>query len=192
MLKSLSSRHTSLAVQEDMGASRRRDSPGTRWGPIAAMSFRHLEIITFARLSQPSRQVCRQVFQHPTALRLQVLRRARDLLPTSLQLKPARKATMRMTFAWTLLSFKDSRGENRPSCNSDTSKIQHAPSEIIDGAEVQRPKITIPKRGEKDFEPLQETVNLQEMMLQNSRQALFDALQGVRGMSSYVAGYRAD
>lgn len=66
------------------------------------------------------------------------------------------------------------------------SKIQLAPSEIIDGAEVQRPRITIPKRGEKDFEPLQETVNLQEMMLQNSRQALFDALQGVRGMSSCV------
>lgn len=52
--------------------------------------------------------------------------------------------------------------------------------------EVHRPKITIPKRGEKDFEPLKETMNLQEMMLQNSRQALFDALQGVRGMSSCV------
>jgi tRNA-splicing endonuclease subunit Sen54 len=53
------------------------------------------------------------------------------------------------------------------------SKIQHLP-----GA---RPKIVIPKRGEKDFEPLEETVNLQEMMLQRSREALFNALVGVRG-----------
>lgn len=42
-------------------------------------------------------------------------------------------------------------------------------------------QITIPKRGEKDFEPLEETVKLQEMMLQRSREALFGALQGVRG-----------
>lgn len=49
--------------------------------------------------------------------------------------------------------------------------------------ESTRPKISIPKRGEKDFEPLEETVNLQEMMLQNSRQALFEALQGVRGVA---------
>ena len=59
-----------------------------------------------------------------------------------------------------------------------TSKIQRLPAELQDA----RPKIVIPKRGEKDFEPLRETVNLQEMMLQNSRQALFDALRGVRGM----------
>lgn len=85
-------------------------------------------------------------------------------------------------------SFRGSPGELRKSGNTDRpSKIQLAPSEFVDGVEAQRPKITIPKRGEKDFEPLQETVNLQEMMLQNSRQALFDALQGVRGMSSCVA-----
>jgi tRNA-splicing endonuclease subunit Sen54 len=48
---------------------------------------------------------------------------------------------------------------------------------------VTRVKLVIPKRGEKDFEPLQETVNLQEMMLQKSREALFDALEGVRGGS---------
>lgn len=61
---------------------------------------------------------------------------------------------------------------------SFASKIQHQPDE--DGA-PSRPKITIPKRGEKDFEPLAETVNLQEMMLQRSREALFNALVGVRG-----------
>jgi hypothetical protein len=55
-----------------------------------------------------------------------------------------------------------------------TSKVQHRPGHS-------RPQITIPKRGEKDFEPLEETVNLQEMMLQRSREALFGALQGVRG-----------
>lgn len=87
-------------------------------------------------------------------------------------------------------SSKVSPGECKYcSSTNHISKIQLAPSEIINGAEVQRPKITIPKRGEKDFEPLQETVNLQEMMLQNSRQALFDALQGVRGMSSCVLAY---
>lgn len=67
--------------------------------------------------------------------------------------------------------------------DSFQSKIQRLPTELVDGIEMSRPKISIPKRGEKDFEPLQETVNLQEMMLQNSRQALFDALQGVRGVS---------
>lgn len=49
-----------------------------------------------------------------------------------------------------------------------------------------RGKIVIPKRGEKDFEPLEETVNLQEMMLQRSREALFDALAGVRGSNRFV------
>jgi tRNA-splicing endonuclease subunit Sen54 len=39
----------------------------------------------------------------------------------------------------------------------------------------------VPKRGEKDFEPLAETTNLQEMMLQKSREALFNAMVGVRG-----------
>ena len=34
---------------------------------------------------------------------------------------------------------------------------------------------------EKDFEPLAETTNLQEMMLQKSREALFNAMVGVRG-----------
>ncbi|KAL1407053.1 tRNA-splicing endonuclease subunit sen54 [Vanrija albida] len=67
---------------------------------------------------------------------------------------------------------------------SFSDKIQRLPSELLDGFETSRSKITIPKRGEKDFEPLEETVNLQEMMLQNSRQALFDALQGVRGAAS--------
>ena len=60
------------------------------------------------------------------------------------------------------------------------SKVQH------DATGEARPKITIPKRGEKDFEPLAETVNLQEMMLQRSREALFGALQGVRGTNSSV------
>ncbi|CAK9779710.1 hypothetical protein CC85DRAFT_307904 [Cutaneotrichosporon oleaginosum] len=63
-------------------------------------------------------------------------------------------------------------------------KIQRVPQELQDDPAIARPKINIPKRGEKDFEPLAETVNLQEMMLQNSRQALFDALQGVRGVAS--------
>ncbi|KAI5449698.1 tRNA-splicing endonuclease subunit sen54 [Naganishia albida] len=45
-------------------------------------------------------------------------------------------------------------------------------------------KIVIPKRGEKDFEPLDETVTIQEKMLRESRQALFDGLSGVRGTSS--------
>lgn len=63
------------------------------------------------------------------------------------------------------------------------SKIQRIPAELMDGIDTARPKIVIPKRGEKDFEPLQETVNLQEMMLQKSRQALFDALEGVRGVA---------
>jgi len=49
-----------------------------------------------------------------------------------------------------------------------------------------RAKIIIPKRGEKDFEPLVETVNLQEMMLQKSRETLFDALEGVRGVNRYA------
>jgi len=57
---------------------------------------------------------------------------------------------------------------------NQSSKIQYAEG-------TGRPKINIPKRGEKDFEPLQETVNLQEMMLQKSREALFNALVGVRG-----------
>ena len=49
--------------------------------------------------------------------------------------------------------------------------------------ESSKPKVVIPTRGEKDFEPLAETVNLQEMMLQRSREALFGALVGVRGGS---------
>ncbi|WVN89267.1 uncharacterized protein L203_104486 [Cryptococcus depauperatus CBS 7841] len=60
-------------------------------------------------------------------------------------------------------------------------KIQYIPT--IDGANdvESRPQIIIPRRGEKDFEPLQETVNLQEMLLEKSRQAMFNALVGVRG-----------
>ena len=57
-------------------------------------------------------------------------------------------------------------------------KVQHHPAGSGLNPTV---KISIPKRGEKDFEPLRETVNLQEMMLQRSREALFGALQGVRG-----------
>lgn len=53
-------------------------------------------------------------------------------------------------------------------------------ADSVDGL-TSRPQIIIPRRGEKDFEPLQETVNLQEMMLEKSRQALFNALIGVRG-----------
>lgn len=60
------------------------------------------------------------------------------------------------------------------------------PQELQDDPAFARLKINIPKRGEKDFEPLAETVNLQEMMLQSSRQALFDALQGVRGVARCV------
>lgn len=57
------------------------------------------------------------------------------------------------------------------------SKIQHLPT----GETTERVRITVPKRGEKDFEPLAETTNLQEMMLQKSREALFNAMVGVRG-----------
>jgi tRNA-splicing endonuclease subunit Sen54 len=46
---------------------------------------------------------------------------------------------------------------------------------------ITRVKVVIPKRGEKDFEPLDETVNIQAKMLRESREALFDALGGVRG-----------
>jgi tRNA-splicing endonuclease subunit Sen54 len=66
----------------------------------------------------------------------------------------------------------------RKSTDSPLSKIQHSGET--------RPNISIPKRGEKDFEPLAETVKLQEMMLQRSREALFGALQGVRGGAGYV------
>lgn len=59
-----------------------------------------------------------------------------------------------------------------------SSKVQHSGESRV--------QITIPKRGEKDFEPLAETVKLQEMMLQRSREALFGALQGVRGGAGYV------
>lgn len=61
------------------------------------------------------------------------------------------------------------------------SKVQHLPTgSHVDGS-IQRVKIVVPKRGEKDFEPVQEMVNLQDMMLQKSREALFNALAGVRG-----------
>ncbi|WRT63861.1 uncharacterized protein IL334_000786 [Kwoniella shivajii] len=64
---------------------------------------------------------------------------------------------------------------------SFADKIQHLPSSSDSTDQTSRSKITIPRRGEKDFEPLSETVNLQEMMLQKSREALFNALVGVRG-----------
>ncbi|CAD6572108.1 MAG: tRNA-splicing endonuclease subunit sen54, partial [Tremellales sp. Tagirdzhanova-0007] len=60
-------------------------------------------------------------------------------------------------------------------------KVQHHPTQIGTSSRV---KLTIPKRGEKDFEPSEETVNLQEMMLQRSREALFNTLAGVRGGGS--------
>ncbi|OWT40784.1 tRNA-splicing endonuclease subunit Sen54 [Cryptococcus neoformans Bt1] len=64
---------------------------------------------------------------------------------------------------------------------SFADKIQLLPTaDDVDGL-TSRPQIIIPRRGEKDFEPLQETANLQEMMLEKSRQALFNALTGVRG-----------
>ncbi|WVF66049.1 hypothetical protein IAT40_000787 [Kwoniella sp. CBS 6097] len=67
---------------------------------------------------------------------------------------------------------------------SFADKIQHLPSTgDIEGV-TSKIKITIPKRGEKDFEPMEETVNLQDMMLQKSREALFNALVGVRGGNS--------
>ncbi|OCF36287.1 tRNA-splicing endonuclease subunit Sen54 [Kwoniella heveanensis BCC8398] len=67
---------------------------------------------------------------------------------------------------------------------SFADKIQHLPSTgDIEGV-TSTVKITIPKRGEKDFEPMEETVNLQDMMLQKSREALFNALVGVRGGNS--------
>ncbi|ORX34768.1 hypothetical protein BD324DRAFT_583229 [Kockovaella imperatae] len=65
---------------------------------------------------------------------------------------------------------------------SFASRVQYvAAEENQAGPSSIRPKMTIPKRGEKDFEPLEETVNLQDMMLQRSREALFSALLGVRG-----------
>ncbi|KAK8845542.1 hypothetical protein IAR55_006257 [Kwoniella newhampshirensis] len=64
---------------------------------------------------------------------------------------------------------------------SFADKIQHLPTINDMNGATARVNITIPKRGEKDFEPLQETVNLQDMMLQKSREALFNALLGVRG-----------
>ncbi|CDZ97668.1 Predicted tRNA-splicing endonuclease subunit [Phaffia rhodozyma] len=42
-------------------------------------------------------------------------------------------------------------------------------------------EIFIPKRGEKDFEPLELGVNVQERALRESRGAMFAALRGVRG-----------
>jgi len=61
------------------------------------------------------------------------------------------------------------------------SKVQRQPMEDGSEEDMSIPRVIIPKRGEKDFEPLAETVNLQEMMLQRSREALFGALVGVRG-----------
>jgi tRNA-splicing endonuclease subunit Sen54 len=69
--------------------------------------------------------------------------------------------------------------------NAHLSKIQHAPLGESNEAGPSRVKIVVPKRGEKDFEPLAETVKLQEMMLQRSREALFNALLGVRGGNRY-------
>ncbi|ORY34221.1 hypothetical protein BCR39DRAFT_516853 [Naematelia encephala] len=62
-------------------------------------------------------------------------------------------------------------------------KVQHLPIGP-EAAGSARSKIVIPRRGEKDFEPLKDTINLQEMMLQRSREALFGALVGVRGGNS--------
>jgi hypothetical protein len=62
-------------------------------------------------------------------------------------------------------------------------QVQRAPTT---GSSAGPAKIVIPKRGEKDFEPLYETVTIQEKMLRESRQALFDGLSGVRGTSRCV------
>jgi tRNA-splicing endonuclease subunit Sen54 len=43
------------------------------------------------------------------------------------------------------------------------------------------PGVSIPKRGEKDFEPLQLGINVQERALRESREAMFGALEGFRG-----------
>jgi tRNA-splicing endonuclease subunit Sen54 len=57
-------------------------------------------------------------------------------------------------------------------------QVQQAPSSSFAKAPA---RVIIPKRGEKDFEPLNETQTIQEKMLRESRQALFDGLSGVRG-----------
>lgn len=67
---------------------------------------------------------------------------------------------------------------------SSKRQVQRAPTTSTSTAPA---KIVIPKRGEKDFEPLNETVTIQEKMLRESRQALFDGLSGVRGTSRYVS-----
>ena len=63
------------------------------------------------------------------------------------------------------------------------SQVQRAPTT---GTTAAPTRVVIPKRGEKDFEPLNETVTIQEKMLRESRQALFDGLSGVRGTSRCV------
>lgn len=42
-------------------------------------------------------------------------------------------------------------------------------------------QIVIPKRGEKDFEPLERGANVQERALREGREAMFGALEGLRG-----------
>lgn len=48
-------------------------------------------------------------------------------------------------------------------------------------------QIVIPKRGEKDFEPLEKGANVQERALREGREAMFGALEGLRGGNLYVA-----
>lgn len=92
-----------------------------------------------------------------------------------------------MTTVWTMLRCRvlPSKLLERGIFDKD-SKIQRVPS--APGYEtLDRPRVVIPKRGEKDFEPMYQTVNLQEMMLQRSREALFSALAGVRGGNRCIA-----
>lgn len=65
----------------------------------------------------------------------------------------------------------------------ENRQVQQAPSTPSAKAPT---RVVIPKRGEKDFEPLNETQTIQEKMLRESRQALFDGLSGVRGTSRSV------
>lgn len=48
-------------------------------------------------------------------------------------------------------------------------------------------QISIPKRGEKDFEPLEKGQNVQGRALREGREAMFAALEGVRGGNLHVA-----
>ncbi|KAJ9092551.1 hypothetical protein QFC21_006782 [Naganishia friedmannii] len=82
----------------------------------------------------------------------------------------------------------DEDGEEDEGPSLETMKafgrqIQRAPTTKNSAAAIAT-KVVIPKRGEKDFEPLNQTATIQEKMLRESRQALFDGFSGVRGTNS--------